>query len=113
MSMKNRANAVWCIANTPVCAGSGEGDFRADCNIQRSDDFPKIDAGTFKGSLLYKMDGKLKKIIQNQSPDQAKLSFSDLRLLFFFRSIVTWDLQAFNKCKLFRTILFRNFMERI
>ena len=46
MSIKNRANAVWCIANTPVCAGSGEGDFRADCNIQRSDDFPKIDAGT-------------------------------------------------------------------
>lgn len=83
MSIKNRANAVWCIANTPVCAGSGEGDFRADCNIQRSDDFPKIDAGTFKGSLLYKMDDKLKKIIQNKSPEQAKLSFSDLRLLFF------------------------------
>lgn len=83
MGIKNRANAFWCIANTPVCAGSGEGDSRADCSLQRSDCFPKVDGGTFKGSLLYKMNQELKKIIQGTSKEKAKLSFSDLRLLFF------------------------------
>lgn len=75
MEYRTKAKCFWAETLSPLLSGAGEGHGIADISLQRDSvmDIPKVDGSAIKGAL------KEAELFQ----ENMRLSFSDLRLLFF------------------------------